>query len=98
MDALVETDKYDSINTTYTTTTGYNLIKFMSETYTLQKETTCNGKISPASDLFVKYQNMNCMEDNKKWYSKRSSQQKNIILPTPTIVHPCLNVTTVTDV
>ena len=30
MDAFVETDKYDSINTTYKTTTGYNLIKFMS--------------------------------------------------------------------
>ena len=98
MDAFVETDKYDSINTTYKTTTGYNLIKFISETYTLQEETTCNGQISPAGDLFVKYQNMKYMQDNRNWYSEQSSQQKNMNLPTPTIVHPCLDFTTVTNV
>ena len=35
MAALVQNDTYGAINTTYTTTMGYYVIKFMSKPYTL---------------------------------------------------------------
>ena len=46
MAALVQTGQYDDINTTDTTTMTYYVIKFLSESYTLQEDTMCDGKIS----------------------------------------------------
>ena len=88
MVALVKTDKCGCINTTDKTTMGYYMIKLITEPYTLQEETTCDGKISTAGELFVKLQYMNYMQDNKKWYWEKPPQQKNIIVTTCTIVHP----------
>ena len=48
MAELVKTGKYGAINTTDTTTMGYCVIKFMSEKFTLQQETMCDGQISTA--------------------------------------------------
>ena len=90
--------KLGDINTTDTTTMGYYVIKPVSESYTLQEEIMCDGKISSAGELVVKYQYTNCMQDNTKWYWEQSPQQNNIIVPTRTIVHPCLDFTTVTEV
>ena len=66
MAALVKTDKYGSINTTYTTKMGYYVIKFMSKPYTLQEEDNYYGQISNSGELFVKAQPMNCMKENTK--------------------------------
>ena len=49
MSVLVQTVKYGSINTIDTTTIGYYKIKFISEAYTLQEETTSGRKISTYS-------------------------------------------------
>ena len=76
----------------------YYVIKFMPEPYPLQEETTCDGKIITACELVVKYQYMNCMQDNINWYLVQSPQHNYIIVPTHTIVHPCLDLTTVTKV
>ena len=46
----------------------YHLIKFMSEPYTPQEEKMCDGQISTAGELVVKYQYMSFMQDNKNWY------------------------------
>ena len=54
MAALVQTNKYGDINTTYTTTMGYYVIKFMSEAYTLQEETAYSGQISTSGELVAK--------------------------------------------
>ena len=40
----------------------------MSEAYTLQEETTYDGKIITSDELFFKEKYMNCMQDNTKWY------------------------------
>ena len=40
---------------------GYYVIKLLSGYYTLQEETTCDGKISTAGELFFKAQYMCCM-------------------------------------
>ena len=38
---------------------------------------------------------MNSMQDNTKWYWEQT-KEKNIIVPTRTIIHPCLNIMAVT--
>ena len=68
MSALVQTDKYGAVNTTYTTTMGYYVIKLISEAYALREETTCDRKIGSAGELVVKAQYINCMKDNTKRY------------------------------
>ena len=54
MDSLVQSGKYGAINKTDTSTMRYYVIKFVSEAYTLQEETTCNGKIISSGELVVK--------------------------------------------
>ena len=56
------------MNTTDTSEMGYYVIQFFSEAYTLQDETTCNGKIISASELFFKAHDLSCMKENKNWY------------------------------
>ena len=80
MSALVQTGKYGAINTTYTTAMVYYVIKFLSEGYTLQEETTCDGKIITAGELVFKAQYMNCMQDNKKWYWEILPQKTILLL------------------
>ena len=54
MSELVQTGKFGTINTTYTNTMGHYVIKSVLEAYTLQEDTTCNGKISTYGELVVK--------------------------------------------
>ena len=68
MAELVQNYQYSAINTTYTSTMGYYVIKFMSETYILEEEKMCDGKISTSGELYVKPQYTNCTQDNTKWY------------------------------
>ena len=56
----------------------------------------CDGQTCTAGELVVKAQYINFMQENTKWYRGQKPQQKNIIVPTRTIVHPCLDVTTIT--
>ena len=52
----MKTGHYGATNTTYTTKTGYYVIKFTSEAYTPQEYTSSDGKISTASKIVVKAQ------------------------------------------
>ena len=79
MDALVQTGNYGDINTTDTDTMGYYVMKFVSGSYTLQEETIYYGKISTDGELFVKYEYINCMQDNTKLYWEQKPQQNSII-------------------
>ena len=97
MDALIQTGQYIFINTTDITKMGYYVIKFLSEYYSLQEDTTCNGKISKVGDLFFKSQYMSCMKYNTNRYWVKLQQQNNIIVTTHIIVHPCLYVMSVTE-
>ena len=56
MASLVQYGSYGDMNTTYTSTMLYHVIKFVSETYTLQEDTTCNRKIISAGEIFIKLQ------------------------------------------
>ena len=48
--------------------------------------------------LVVKAQYMNCMKYNTKCYRGKSKQHNNIIVLTHTLVHPCMDVMSVTKV
>ena len=67
------------------------MIKIISEAYTLQEETTRDGKISTTGELVVKPQCMKFIQDNTKHYWGKLPQKNNIIVSTCTIVHPCLD-------
>ena len=54
MASLVQLGKYSDINAADPTTMGYYVIKYLSETYTLQEDQTRYGKVSKASKLVVK--------------------------------------------
>ena len=57
---------------------GYYVIKFLSESYKLQEDTTYSGKISTSGELYVKYQYVHYMQYNKRWYWEEPQEQKNI--------------------
>ena len=56
---------------------GYYVIKFFSEVYKLQEDTTCDLQISIYDELVVKAQYMNCMQDKKS--GAGNNQKKNIV-------------------
>ena len=68
MASLVQYGKYGAINTYDTTTDGYYVIKFISESYTLQNNTTIYGKNIAASELVFKAQYIFAMQNNTNWY------------------------------
>ena len=68
MASLVESGKYGAINTTDTTTNGFYVIIFTSEAYTLQDNTTFDGKIMTAGELVVKSQYICYMKIGTNWH------------------------------
>ena len=97
MASLVQYVNDGAINTIDTSTMGYYVIKFFSEAYTLKYDTKCDGQISSASELVIKAQYLSCIQENKNWYREKKQQQKFIIFPTQTIVHPCVGFVAVKD-
>ena len=56
MASLVQSGKYGFINTDDTTTSGFYVIKFILEAYTLQNNTKIGGKFIYAVELVLKAQ------------------------------------------
>ena len=88
MSPLVESRKYGSINTTDTETNGFYVIMFTSEAYTLQDNTTIDGKIITSGELVVKAQYICSMQVYTNWYWNQHPQHHVITVPTCTILHP----------
>ena len=97
MASLVESGKYGAINTTDTTTNGFYVIMFTSGAYTLEYNTTIDGKIITAGELVVKAQYLCSMQINTNWYWNRQPKHHVITVPTRTILHPQLEVNVITD-
>ena len=68
MALLVESGKYGTTNTTDTSTNVFYVIMFISEAYTLQDNTTIDGKIITAGKLVVKSQYLSSMQVDTNWY------------------------------
>ena len=56
MASLVKSGMYDAITTYYTTTNGFYVIKFLSESYTIQNNTTTDGQVISTDKLVFKAQ------------------------------------------
>ena len=65
---LVESGKYGSINKTGTSTNGFYVIMFTSGAYTLQENTTIDGKIITAGELVVNAKYLCSMQIDTNWY------------------------------
>ena len=63
---------------------------FTSGAYKLQKNTTIDGKIITASELFVKVKYLCSMQINTNWYWNQQPKHHVITVPTRTILHPKL--------
>ena len=92
MASLVQSGKYSVVNTYATTTNGFYVIKFISEAYRLQSNTQIDEQVISAGELVVKSQYFCSMQENYNWHFKQQSLQHTMIVPTCTILHPCLDV------
>ena len=64
MASLVQSGMYVAINTYDTTTNVFYVIKLLSEAYTLQNNTTIDGKVISSGELVVKAQYILSMQEN----------------------------------
>ena len=62
MASLVQSGMYGAINTDDTTTNGFYVIQFLSDSYTLQNNTTFYGQVISAGELVVKAQYLCSMQ------------------------------------
>ena len=96
MDFLVESSKYGAINTTDTTTNEFYVIMFTSGAYTLQENTTIDRQIITAGELVIKAKYLCSMKIDTNLYWNQRPKHNIITVPTHTILHPQLEVNTVT--
>ena len=73
---LVKYIQHGVIYKTDTKKIGNYVIKFVSEAYTLQYYTTCEGRISSDGELVAKTQYLSCMKLNKDIIEIRNSNNK----------------------
>ena len=92
MASLVQLGMYGAINTAGNTTNGLYFIQFLSEAYTLQNNTKVDRQVISAGKLFVKAQYRCYVQEKTNWYWKQQPLKQTIIVPTRTILHPCLEV------
>ena len=67
MALLDESVKYVAINITDTTNNGFYVIMFTSESYTVQDNTTIDGKVITAGKLVVNTQYLCYMQGDTDW-------------------------------
>ena len=92
MTSLVQSGMYGAVITSENTTNGLYFIKFISEAYMLQNNTTIDGKYIYSSELVAKSQYLCYMQENTNRYWKHQPLQHTITFPTLTIIHPYLDV------
>ena len=97
MASLVESGKYGSINTTDTSINRFYVIMFTSGAYTLQENTTIDGKILIAGELVVNAKYLCSMQVDTNWYWNQQPKHHVITVPTRTILHPQLEGDAITN-
>ena len=96
MASLFQSSNYGAINTADTTTNKFYVINFISEAYTLQNNTTIDRKNISAGELAVKAQYICSVQVNNNGHWEKQTLKHTTIVPTCTILHPCLNVVGIT--
>ena len=97
MASLVESGKYGAINTTDTPTNGFYVIMFTYGAYTLQGNTSIDGKIITASELVVKAKYLCSMQIDTNWYWNKQPKHHVSTVPTRKIIHPKLEVNAIRE-
>ena len=97
MASLVESGKYEAINTTYTYTNGFYVIMFTSGAYTLQENTKIDGQIISAGELVVNAKYLCSMQVDTNSYWNQHPKYHVIKVQTRTILHPQLEGDAITD-
>ena len=92
MASLVQSGMYGTINTDDNTSNLFYVVQFISDSYTLQNNTTIYEQVISDGELAVKSQYICSMQGNTNWYWKQKTQQHTIIVPTHAILHPRLDV------
>ena len=80
MALLVQSGKHGAINTTYPATLGYYAVNYVSDAYTT------------AGEIVVKVQYLSCTKSTTTWYWEKTHKKQVIVIPTCTILNPCLDV------
>ena len=98
MASLFGSETFGCINTTGKITNVFYVIRFTSETYTLQDNTTIDGNIITAGELVVKSQYIVYIQLDTNFYWYQHPKHHVIILTTRTIIHPRLEFNAITDI
>ena len=88
MASLFKLIMYGYINTYDTTTNWLYVIQFLSEAYTLQNNTTIDGKVISYGKLVVNAQYLFSIQGTTNWYWNQQPLQQTITVPTCTILLP----------
>ena len=97
MASLAESGKYGAKNTTATSTNGFYVIMFTSGAYTLQQNTTIDGKILIAGELVVNAKYLCSLKVYTNQYWNQQPNHHVITVSTRTILHPQLEGDTIID-
>ena len=98
MYSLLPLVKCSAINSSDPTTMRYSVIKYLSETYTLQEEQTIDGQVSNEGERVVKEEYLIIMKSKTNWHWKHHGTNQSVILSTHAIVHTCLDVSVFNNV
>ena len=66
-------------------------MKYVSEDYIIQEDTTCDGEISTSDEFILKSKYLS-YKKAKKGYWEQTQKQNIIVFPTCTIINPCLEI------
>ena len=98
MSALVQNEKSVAINTVDPTIMGYYVVKFLAGPYMLQDHKKIEKQFITAVEVILKVENLNIIKANTNWYWKQPVTKDSFIMATCTIVHSCLDVSTVKNI
>ena len=73
----------------------YYVVKFLSEQYMLQYYKTVNKQVIKVGELILKAEYIIIMKSRKTWYWQQLETKDSVVVATHTIVHPCLDVSTI---
>ena len=73
----------------------YYVVKFLSEQYMLQYYKTVNKQVIKVGELILKAEYVIIMKSSKTWYWQQLETKDSVVVATHTIVHPCLDVSTI---
>ena len=89
---MVHTSKNVAINEEYTTTLGYYIVKYVSDTFTLHGDIIEDGRVNNAGEMEIIAEYLSIMKSKTNCYWQQNKKKQIFILSTRTIFYTCLYV------